>query len=272
MKPQKVILAVFILMTQLAYSQKEKFEPYNSIGLKVYTPINLTGTDKFYNENWLLYARQSRSNYKYAFGLDIKHYFTENISFKLWGGISKRTIEESSYEEIPFYPSGVTEPVIVSENISYDQTSFNISPGINFSGKINKFEFNTGFELSYLHTGTGNLDYSGSLRQYVDPKTKDSLSILQNIDISSGDSYGIGVYIGAEYNIFNNLSAGVEFHEFLFYSVFNRNTNYDTRQYEKYGEFDPFINHENTQRKENFKQLSFTNLLPVFEIKYKFGK
>lgn len=267
----KLFLTIIIIsLTNTLFSQKNNELKY-SIGIKTFTPIYLTGSDKFYNDNWIIFEPQERTYFKYAFGLDFRYYFSSNVSAKLWGGISKRTLSEFSYDE--FYNNCMGcggELEKNSEEFKYNQTSYNFSIGINFSENINKFQLNTGIELSYLHTGKGNQDYIFWWMEYEDVNLPDSNYAYSKTTISSGNSYGIGLYIGLEYSISKHISIGTEFHQFMYYSIFKGTSTNEWTDYRRNLGTTTTFSEGESETKDNFKQIAFSTILPVLDIRYKF--
>lgn len=266
-----ILFFLLIVASSETYSQKNQNTTKLSIGLKTYTPIYLTGSDKFYNDNWILDSPQKRTYYKYAFGLDIKYYFNENISLKAWGGISNRSLKESSYNE--FYNNCMGcggELEKNSESFEYKQTSYNGNIGINFSENIKKFEINTGVELAYLYTGKGRQTYHLWWMEYEDVMLPDSNDTYSKTTISSGNSFGLGIYIGAEYNINKHFSIGTEFHQFMFYSIFTNKTINESKSYARNLGTLTSESAATTETKDNFRQFAFSTILPVLDIRFKF--
>ncbi len=271
MKNLKTILyTISIFLTSSTFAQKQSEETKYSIGLKVYSPIYLTGSDKFYNDDWIT-APQKRTYYKYALGLDFRYHFSTNVSLKVWGGISNRSLKESSYDE--FYNSCMGcggELEKTSSYFEYKQTSYNGNIGINFSEQIKKFEINTGIELSYLRTGEGRQIANSWWMEYEDITLPDSNYTYTKTIISPGNSFGLGIYIGAEYNFSKHLSIGTEFHEFMFYSIFTGTTKGEYTSYARNLGTATTYYADKTETKDNFRQFAPSTILPVLEIKYKF--
>jgi len=268
MKPHLIYLAVIFFAANSGFSQKKvNADPGFSIGVVTYSPVNLTGADKFFNDDWILPSRQSRTSTNYALGLEFNDNIAENISWKTWVGYSKRNItESSSVEQITFFNNYPVETQFI-QSATYEQTSFNINSGINFRAKLNPFQINTGFELSYLHTGQGDQKVQ-SIYDFA-PDTNaftDYYKITDTHEIPSGNSYGAGIFLGGEYNILKNFSIGAEFHQFLYYSVFTGQTNASTTFEDPSG----FSYSYESTSPNDFKQFSFSSVVPVILVKYKF--
>jgi hypothetical protein len=270
MKTLVIYLAVTFLSSSVTYSQKENSDPKNSLGLMFYNPVNLTGAGKFYNDDRLLYGSENRTSYKYAFGLDFKQYINENIFLKMWGGVSRRAISENFYDKYDYLNGQQYVNQSSIQNIDYEQTSFNLNAGAGYSKSFGNFGLNSGFELSYLHTGKGEETYNRRIQEDTNGILLNSSSTSGTINIGSGNSYGIGFFLGAEYNIFKQLSIGAEFHQFLYYSIFDNSTQSEYIYAYIYPGISPFTSSEIEEYKEDFKQFSFSNIFPVIELRYKF--
>ncbi len=265
----KLILCLMaaLLISDTAISQIKNYKK-NTIAVLYYNPVDVGAADRFTSDEWILYGKQSRTNTKYAIGLEYKHYLSKSFALKFWGGIAERSIEETVTGEGVLYLDTSWYTGTVTETGNYDQTSFNINAGINYSKSFGDFGLNSGFELSYLHSGEGeeNIDYVFSANtnpgMYV---YKDSY--VNNI--SPGSSFGLGFFLGAEYDILDNLTAGAELHQFLFYSVFNDDTEYSNQNSVTLGE-EYFSYSSSGKRKEDFKQFAFSSILPVIQLRYKF--
>ncbi|MFM7567022.1 MAG: hypothetical protein ACKO4K_09765, partial [Flavobacteriales bacterium] len=72
-----------------------------SVALRTYTPIYLTGSNKYYNDDWILTENSNykRAYFKYAFGFDFSYFLSDNVSLNFWNGLSRRTLHEESYSE-----------------------------------------------------------------------------------------------------------------------------------------------------------------------------
>ncbi len=188
----------------------------------------------------------------------------------MWSGFSNRRISESTHFESEYFNGMQNIPFNIKEYINYDQTSFNINGGVNYSKSFGNFELNSGLELSYLHTGKGLQIYNGWQTEYANGELLDSTGISQTVNIAPGNSYGIGFYLGAEYNFLTHFSVGAEFHQFLFYSIFNNETNVEeTYSFSSMGQ-PLYESSESSTIEEDFKQFSFSSILPVIELRYKF--
>lgn len=267
MKPQRTVTLLILLINIVAYSQNNNInESKYSIGIKTYSPIYLTGADKFYNDNWIT-DPQKRTYYKYAFGLDFNYHLTENISLIFWGGASQRTLNESSSGE-GYNSYGQLETN--SSKYEYKQTSYNACVDLNFSEKIKKFEINTGLGLAFLHTGKGQQTLHTLWMEYENPALPDSNATDSKVIISPGNSFGLDFYIGTAYNISKHFSIGTEFHAFMFYSVFTNTSIEETNNYKRNWGTTTTFESVITETKDNFRQLAFSTVLPVFNIRYKF--
>lgn len=270
MKKLTLIITFFsiFLLTNALFAQKNSDFKY-SLGLRTYTPIYLTGSDKYYNDDWMIYQPQKRTYYKYAFGVDFKYFMTNNLSLSFWNGISRRSLHEESYNE--FYNNCMGcggELEKTSESFEYTQNSYNASLGLNFTESIRNFRLNMGIELSYLHTGKGKQEYVNWWMEYEDVNLPDSNYAKTNTIISSGNSFGIGIYLGMEYMLTKRLSVGVNLHEFLFYSIFTNSTTGNWTDYRRNLGTETTYNEGVFEAKDNFKQLAFSNLLPSLDIRY----
>jgi opacity protein-like surface antigen len=219
----------------------------------------------------MIYQPQQRTYYKFAFGLDFKYFLTNNISLSFWNGISRRSLMEESYNE--FYNSCMGcggELEKTSEYFSYEQNSYNASIGLNFTEIIRDFRFNMGVELSYLHTGKGKQEYVQWWMEYEDVNLPDSNYAKTNTVISSGNSFGLGINLGMEYMILKNLSLGINFHQYLFYSIFNKKTTGNWTDYRRNLGTETTYAEGVFEIKDNFKQVAFSNILPSIDLRYYF--
>src|SRR5688500_16110976 len=82
-----------------------------SVSAQVSTPIYLTGSDKYNNDNWVL-GGDERTYYKFGIGLDGKYYFNQNIALRVWAGWSERKLYEHSYYEVQDFGNTISQEEI----------------------------------------------------------------------------------------------------------------------------------------------------------------
>jgi hypothetical protein len=271
MKKTAIVLTL-VLICKLGISQTQDTNYCKlSIGIIGSTSIYIGGADKFFGDRWYIFSiknptEQKRRNYKYGYGVKIQYFFNERLSLKGIFGISQRHIIDRSLT--------INGTTTLIDNYQYKQTSYNIMVGLNLSFNIKRFVFNSGLELAYLRTGVGNEKEVYEDINDSPPDILDSSNITINTKISPGNSYGLGLNLGIEYNITKHFSIGAEFHEFAFYSVFNNNTSINSKHYSSsYYSPDLIITQSetNVNNKEDFGQFSFSTILPVLTINYKFN-
>lgn len=269
-----LLLLTFFCLSAKGYCQQDEMKKW-AIGLEYFNPIYLTGTYKFSNDDLMLNisggptADHERIYYKYAFGLTAKYYLNEYLSLKLWGGLSERLFNESYYDEF-INTAGNPEIEKYSVSLEYRQTSWNTMVAVNFSERFKRIEINMGIELSYLRTGAGKQLYHNWRMKYENLSLPDSNDTYSEIIFSPGNSFGLGFYIGTDYHFAKRFSVGIEFHELAIYSLFNSTTTTESRLYSRNLGTPTTSSSSTTKDKENFKQFSYSTILPVFSVNYKF--
>ncbi|MFM7663695.1 MAG: hypothetical protein ACKO68_04115 [Bacteroidota bacterium] len=268
LKPGIIILVFLALGFSNGLAQGTVEHKY-SVALRTYTPIYLTGSNKYYNDDWILTENSNykRAYFKYAFGFDFTYFLSDNVSLNFWNGLSRRTLHEESYSEsYNLFGQLMTN----SASFDYAQNSYNASIGLKFSESVKKFRVNMGIEISYLHTGKGKQVNSSCFMEYENVNLPDSIHSITATSISDGNSWGLGLSLGMEYRLTPRISLGVNVHEFLYYSLFNHSTISQWSAYSR-NTGAPTIDQEGTnESKDNFRQLAFSSLLPSLDIRYYF--
>jgi hypothetical protein len=262
---------IFILLACSAFSQLPGDSLKWSVGIQYFNPIYLTGTDRYFNDNWITGTSGNgpdftyeRKYYKNALGLSGSYALKEHLALKIGVGISKRHLTEITTDKF-VDNTGVLQKS--KGNYEYKQASWNTMLGLNFSERFKKVEVNVGIDLAFLHTGKGKQVYH-SYVTFGDPAT-DSTDYYIKGEVAPGNSFGVGFYLGMEYRFAKHFSVGIEFHEYAFYSVFKSGVTYDNLYYEDYNNQVLTMRRVTTEHIQ-FKQFCYSAIVPMLGVNYKF--
>jgi opacity protein-like surface antigen len=271
---RNLLFLILVFCSCHAFAQNASEKPHRfSFGIYGSTPIYLTGTDKFFNDNWVLKEgnasiAQKREYYKYGYGITLQYFLDKNLSVRGVFGLSNRYLTEHYYSE-----SQTGEDTLKKDfrDFKYHQTSFSALVGLNYACRIQKFVINSGLELSYLRTGEGKQTHINWVSVNSPTVMSDSTYVKDKGSSTPGNSFGLGIYLGAEYNFGDHISLGVEFHQFGFYTVFKGETTDDIHTY-------TYTNHPpdritsdvtvSTAHSDNFRQFCFSTVVPFVILKY----
>jgi hypothetical protein len=269
-------LLLLILISNFAFAKQDKGEKirHHYLGINIFQPIMVTSMRQFHNDDWIL--TQGTNYYrKYsslAFGLDYNYILKSNYFFSLRPSFSYRRLEEGNKED--FYCSTCYEldSVHTKEKFNYSQNHYNIFLGFGYNEKFKKMEIKTSIEFGLIYYSKGiNLTEMSHLS--ITNVPADTITMSQNIEydmlISDGISIGIGGNISIQYNISKKARIGLSVANYLLYTRFKNKTvtNYteDTfieRTFWGYPEDEKLNVSTKTEIKENFRQISFSRIVP----------
>lgn len=247
------------------------------------TPYKLPGLDKFYNDNWLISGNGTpgeRTYYRIGFLVEYLHQNKNDKRISLKLGVTYRNIFEK-YTEDFYYSSmpGQNGHSFSTNILKYNQLSWNLTAGYQFTENFQKFTFHLTPEIIFLHIGTGN-QYNHNRYDNIDATSSNPNQFSDyesDSKISGGNCYGIGATFGFDFQLKEKLFFGVTGSFYTVYSFFNNESTLKTYGSDNiYWSLQPngypgmvTYNESSSSIKENFKQLSMTSIIPTLRIKFK---
>jgi hypothetical protein len=263
----------------------------NQISLSIASPMQHPGMDKFYNDNWII-GSKNRTTYKTGINLEFLHQINEDFFIGIKAGIGYRINHEFSYDTVYY------EPVITNGNINmvaqsggteikfrYSQFTFNINPIAYWQKNLDRFLFGFGIGPSFGIYGTGHNYYSyretifdgGYLPDGMPdpnhltadiPKYRD-FSVYE-MKIAKGYCFGLNLLFKSSVQLNEKFSIFAMIDGFYHYMFFTGNTKTDFT-YDNLNVIPGIVESGKTnfQEKEDFRQLTFSNLLPSVGLTYK---
>ncbi len=266
-----IMLSTFINSTYGQKSFKHEF------GFQISTPIKHQGSYKYFNDDWLINPTgnqpdpDKRRNFKYGLNLFYFYPINGNIKIGIKGGIGKRFIHEyyKFYQEGVNPWSGVYEVSEYTQEIKYNQLNWHIEPVISFYERFRNFEFIVGIGPSYKRIGIGKQDYD-EFTSYQEQSSW-SLDVKNKTKIGGGNCFGINAFSSINYCFKNKFSIGFQVDSYMHYIICKEKTTFTwTKNSNNYPNA-PCGETKGSGEKENdFQQFSFADLVPGFNLIYKF--
>lgn len=283
MKTLNISIILFIFLITL----RPKFLAQNQISLSLASPMQHPGMDKFYNDNWLLVGVNKRNSYKSGINIDYFFKVKNDFYIGLKSGLGYRKNNEYIYDSIysPALFSGneinhVASILIDDYRLNYSQLTFNINPIALWQKNMGNFSIGYGIGPSFAIYGTGNNYYSKRFTSFEggylsdgtpDPNHLnpdiliDDYSHIYNTKISKGFCFGIDIFLKTEYEFNKKIALFAMINGFYHYMTFQGET---TTVYSYKSIYQP-TEVLNQSVKEDFRQLTFSNLLPSVGLTYK---
>ena len=287
MKTLNISIILFVFLITLC----PKFLAQNQISLSLASPMQHPGMDKFYNDNWII-GSINRTTYKTGFNIEFLHKLNDEFYVGIKTGIGYRYNHEYSYDTI------YNNPIITDGNINqaaqsgglekefrYSQITFNINPIVLFEKNLDRFSFGFGVGPSFGIYGTGNNYFSyretifngGYLPDGMPDPNHLTADIpgyrdlqVYDMKIAKGYCFGLNLLFKSSYDINEKFSLFAMIDGFYHYMFFTGETKTELKyDYLSVGMGQFKSGTTNYKVKEDFRQLTFSNLLPSVGLTYK---
>lgn len=271
---------IVIMCSIMTYGQSNSKKHY--VGLNFLQPVMVSSMKQFHNDDWILTqgTNYHRDYLSVGLGLEYNYILPDNYFISFRPSVSIRRVDEANKEDFYCNICGELDSIHTTEKFNYKQEHFNAFLGFGYIAIFKKLEIKTSIDLAYIYYSKGRNIYETSQLQIMN-NPPDIINVDNNSKsdmlISNGISFGLGATISVQYNILKNLKIGFSISDYLLWTRFKNNTvtTYTEKTfYERtfYGEPQDINTNTSVEyvTKENFKQTSFSRVVPQLTIGWTF--